>query len=79
MEHKIDEAPLPVSGRGTLWGRYPFEMMQPGQHTTINRSEAVHPIASIRAALSQHAIKSGKQFMTRMDKKTGHLHVWRIS
>lgn len=80
MQFKIDRKPPPKSGKGIQrWNDYPFEQMEVGDHTAIDRSVSILTISSLRAMLSQYSIKSGKKFITRMDKDTGLLHVWRIA
>lgn len=63
----------------SLWSRYPFERMKIGGHVSIDPTTYYVPTPSIRAALSYYAKKSGKHFMTKVDKNTGFLHIWRLS
>ena len=70
-----DNAPSPFDWRS----RYPFEHMKPGHHTVIDPALCYFPVHTIRSCISYHAKKTGKKFMTRVDKNTGLLHVWRMS
>jgi len=63
----------------SLWSRYPFERMKVGAHVSIDPKTYYISVPSIRSAVFYHAKKAGKNFMTRVDKKTGYLHIWRLS
>lgn len=72
------DPPFPVRKRDTL-SVYPFSLMEPGDHTTIDPDVVGRPVTSIRTAMSMHQKRSGQWFTSKVDKETGHLHVWRIS
>ncbi len=80
MEYIItkQDPPFIVKGRDTL-SIYPFSLMEPGDYTTIDPEVVGRPVTSIRTAMSMHRKRTGHLFTSRVDRKTGHLHVWRIS
>ena len=71
----VDKTPQPLDWRA----RYPFEHMKAGFHTIIDPKQCYFSVQTIRSCISYHAKKNGKKFMTRVDKNTGLLHVWRMS